>query len=176
MRSAGNFNPEWGYLAPAPNFVRTVRIVVVAAAIGATAGAAVVFSLTDHSGAGESVAARTMAVESPAAPDGGVTISAPAPAAPAPSSQVGHAVAADSAKMATMERPADAAVLAESPRAPDTAVSKSALGFEKLVKQPQPTSRNPAQLTRPADRGPVALLRSLGVSNVPGSGTARGDY
>jgi hypothetical protein len=45
MRSAGNFHPEWGYLAPAPSFMRTARIVLVAMAIGATAGAAVIISL-----------------------------------------------------------------------------------------------------------------------------------
>jgi hypothetical protein len=45
MRFAGNFHPEWGYLAPAPDFMRTARIVVVATAIGATAGAGVVLSL-----------------------------------------------------------------------------------------------------------------------------------
>src|SRR6185312_11420852 len=45
MRSAGNFHPEWGYLAPRPSFVRTLRIALVATAIGATAGAAVVVSL-----------------------------------------------------------------------------------------------------------------------------------
>lgn len=44
MRS-GNFHPEWGYLAPAPSFMRTARVVAVATAIGATAGAAVVLSL-----------------------------------------------------------------------------------------------------------------------------------
>jgi hypothetical protein len=48
MRSAGNFNPEWGYLAPAPSFMRTARVVLVATAIGATAGAAVVISLIDR--------------------------------------------------------------------------------------------------------------------------------
>ena len=48
MRSAGNFSPEWGYLAPAPSFVRTARIVVVATAIGAIAGAGVVLSLVDR--------------------------------------------------------------------------------------------------------------------------------
>jgi hypothetical protein len=48
MRSAGNFNPEWGYLAPAPSFMRTLRVVLVATAIGATAGAAVVISLIDR--------------------------------------------------------------------------------------------------------------------------------
>ena len=48
MRSAGNFSSEWGYLAPAPSFFRTARIVLVATAIGATAGAGVVLSLVDH--------------------------------------------------------------------------------------------------------------------------------
>src|SRR5215469_8464995 len=48
MRSAGNFSPEWGYLAPAPSFARTARAVMVATAIGATAGAGVVLSLIDR--------------------------------------------------------------------------------------------------------------------------------
>jgi hypothetical protein len=48
MRSAGNFSPEWGYLAPAPSFMRTARVVLVATAIGATAGAGVVLSLVDR--------------------------------------------------------------------------------------------------------------------------------
>jgi hypothetical protein len=49
MRSAGNFSPGWGYLAPAPSFARTARIVLVATAIGATAGTGVVLSLVDRS-------------------------------------------------------------------------------------------------------------------------------
>lgn len=49
MRSAGNFSPEWGYLAPAPSFARTARVVLVATAIGATAGAGVVLTLVDRS-------------------------------------------------------------------------------------------------------------------------------
>jgi hypothetical protein len=60
MRHAGNFNPEWGYLAPAPNLLRTTRLFVVAAAIGAMASAAVVFSLMDRPVAEPSVAARTL--------------------------------------------------------------------------------------------------------------------
>ena len=48
MRSAGNFSPEWGYLATAPSFMRTARVVLVATAIGATAGAAGVLSLIDR--------------------------------------------------------------------------------------------------------------------------------
>jgi hypothetical protein len=60
MRHAGKFNPEWGYLAPAPNFLRIARVFVVAAAIGAMASAAVVFSLMDRPAAEASVAARTL--------------------------------------------------------------------------------------------------------------------
>ncbi len=60
MRQAGYFNAEWGYLAPAPKLLRTARVFVVAAAIGATASAAVVFSLMDRLSAETSVAARTL--------------------------------------------------------------------------------------------------------------------
>jgi hypothetical protein len=51
MPFGGNFHPEWGALAPAPSFMRTARIVAVATAIGATAGAGVVLSLAGSSGA-----------------------------------------------------------------------------------------------------------------------------
>ena len=63
MRFTGNFHPEWGYLAPAPNFMRTARVVVVATAIGATAGAAVVLSLAERSAPGAVAdAGKTMVV------------------------------------------------------------------------------------------------------------------
>jgi hypothetical protein len=72
MRSAGNFNPEWGYLAPAPSFMRTMRVVLVATAIGATAGAAVVISLIDRpTGRGNetaSVTPRAIVTSAQAAP------------------------------------------------------------------------------------------------------------
>ena len=66
MRPAGNFNPEWGYIAPAPNFPAHSARFVVAAAIGATASAAVVFSLMDRPAAETSVAARTLVQVVPA--------------------------------------------------------------------------------------------------------------
>ena len=44
MRYDRNFHPEWGYVAAAPSVMRTVRLIAVAAIIGATAGAATVFS------------------------------------------------------------------------------------------------------------------------------------
>jgi hypothetical protein len=43
MRYDRNFNPEWGYAAPTPSVMRAARLIVVAAIIGATAGAATVF-------------------------------------------------------------------------------------------------------------------------------------
>ena len=59
MRSNREFHPEWGYLTPTR---AAMRIALVSAAIGATASAAVVFSLVDGPVAEEqSVAARTLA-------------------------------------------------------------------------------------------------------------------
>ena len=48
MPFAENFHPEWGVLAPAPTLVRTIRNVLVATAIGATAGAGTVLALMDR--------------------------------------------------------------------------------------------------------------------------------
>jgi len=81
MRSAGNFHPEWGYLAPARSFMRTLRIALVATAIGATAGAVVVVSLVARPGAGtadSSIAAHALVTGVP------VVNSASAAVAPAP--------------------------------------------------------------------------------------------
>ena len=55
------WHPEWGFVAPAPNFIRAVRIGLVAAAVGATICAGVVLSLVDSSANQMSVAARTSA-------------------------------------------------------------------------------------------------------------------
>src|SRR5277367_4131947 len=55
-----NWHPEWGILAPAPSFVRAVRIVLVATAVGATIGASVVLSLVDGSANLPTVAERTL--------------------------------------------------------------------------------------------------------------------
>ena len=67
MRSARNFHPQWGYLAPAPSFLRGARIVLVATAVGATAGAAVVVSLLERPGADadNSLAAHALVTSTP---------------------------------------------------------------------------------------------------------------
>ena len=68
MPYARNVNPEWGYVAPAPSVMRTARLVGIAAIIGASAGAATVFSLLDRPIAQESVAARTLVAPDPKRP------------------------------------------------------------------------------------------------------------
>ena len=45
MRHTRHFNPEWGYVAPAPSVMRTDCLIVLAAIIFVAAGAAIVFSL-----------------------------------------------------------------------------------------------------------------------------------
>jgi hypothetical protein len=53
------FHPEWGYLVPAPTFIRTARVVLVATVVGAIAGGIIV-GWVSHSGTETSVAARTL--------------------------------------------------------------------------------------------------------------------
>jgi hypothetical protein len=60
MRHAMNYNPVWGCLAPAPRFLRTMRTVLVAMTVGATAGGGAVLSLVDGSAGQTSVAERTL--------------------------------------------------------------------------------------------------------------------
>jgi type IV secretory pathway VirB10-like protein len=87
MRSAGNFSPEWGHLAPVPSFARTARIVLVATAIGATAGAGVVLSLVDRSPEpkGASVSPRAIVTSERAAAAPAASQMSAAPMAPAAS-------------------------------------------------------------------------------------------
>jgi|SRR5579862_2424432 hypothetical protein len=60
MRHTMNFHPVWGCLAPAPSFLRTMRAVLLATAVGAAAGGGVVLSLVDGSAGQTSVAERTL--------------------------------------------------------------------------------------------------------------------
>jgi hypothetical protein len=140
MRHAGNFNPEWGYLAPAPNLLRTTRLFVVAAAIGATASAAVVFSLMDRTAAETSVAARTLVQPVEPPPARGALLMAqlqtqseqasvsqtqradassamrPQGAAVAAHANSGSQAASEPGTPSTTQSPPSAAALAEAPR------------------------------------------------------------
>lgn len=84
MRSAGNFHPDWGYLAPAPSFMRTVRIALVATAIGAVAGAVVVVSLVERPGSNEdtAIAAHALLTRAPVIKTPAVASRPIAPAVP----------------------------------------------------------------------------------------------
>ena len=126
MRFAGNFHPEWGYLAPAPSFLRTARVALVAAAVGATAGAGVVLSLTDRP-VETSVAARTLVrpVEAAASDVDRASQAAlvqaaaqpvvqPQAAKPVPAS-AGAPIASESTSVTTAAAPANIAALAEAP-------------------------------------------------------------
>ena len=57
MPNPGNFNPEWGYLAPKPGFIRSARMALAAGAIGTVAGMAVAVALIAHPSVDVSVAA-----------------------------------------------------------------------------------------------------------------------
>jgi hypothetical protein len=87
MRSAKNFSPEWGYLAPAPSLARTARVVLVATAIGATAGAGVVLSLVERPAEAQKmpIAARAIvtSVRETAVPSATPTVSTAALSSPA---------------------------------------------------------------------------------------------
>ena len=104
MRSAGNFNSEWGYLAPAPSFMRTARVVLVATAIGATAGAAVVVSLIDRPAVERdktaSIAAHAIVTSVQAAPASATPSPGSAAVAPAAPVSVTTAVPATAAPVA----------------------------------------------------------------------------
>ena len=194
MRFAGNFNPEWGYLAPAPSFIRTVRIAVVAAAVGGTAGAAVVFSLADRPAAEESVAARTLARPvdfAPArTPSQAVQLQVPTAAsaqAQAVAARQGQSAmlspanavavspsASESGASSTIQRPASIAALAEAPAATDAAppqaVAPTPAAPPLQKKRAKRHHSAPRREEASGDvKGPLALLRLFSARTTTGS-------
>jgi hypothetical protein len=157
MRSAGNFHPEWGYLAPAPSFLRTARVALVATAIGATAGAVVVVSLVAHPGANDdnsSIAAHALVT-----------------AAPIVTSSAASAPLAGQAK-ATPNSLAQASTTSQSPQAPAvrTAVQPQApagkpepdnfASASKLAPVAAPVGAAPPNATALADTAPADVTPS----------------
>jgi hypothetical protein len=122
MRYNASFHPEWGYLAPAPSFIRTVRIVFIATAVGAAVGAGVGFSWIGH-GAESSVAARTLVRPMKAAPTPANTL-AQVPNAPRASPTTGakEGIAALSEVPAATDEPATAVTAAPATTTNQTAV------------------------------------------------------
>jgi type IV secretory pathway VirB10-like protein len=142
MRSAGNFHPEWGYLAPAPSFMRSVRTALVATAIGAIAGAVVVVSLVDHPGANDnnsSIAAHAL-----------VTTNAPVVTAPAVAAlPFGKAAAAAPAQAPMPAKPQPAQQASAAPSVPKTAsaTSQSPTSMAALPDEAPPADAVPAIAT-----------------------------
>jgi hypothetical protein len=151
MRSAGNFNSEWGYLAPVPSFMRTVRVVLVATAIGATAGAAVVLSLIDRPTTAEqdrtaSITAHAIVTSAQAAP---------AAAAPAPSSRTAGLAAPVGVTTAV---PATGAATAQAPSQAPGAPPIQALGATQITPPVAPAPPAPQMAMQPP---PVATLPTV---------------
>jgi hypothetical protein len=178
MRHVGNFNPEWGYLSPAPSLLRTARVFVVAVVIGATASAAVVFSLMDRPAAETSVAARTLVLSAePSQPAREAQRTAQQPLNSARAESLGTAVPqvlahASTAPSATNESgaapspqglPAMAA-LAESPRM-TTADPAAAQTLENNGAQAMQAV--PAPVSAPAFKGAVKRPRTAARAAVP---------
>jgi len=134
MGFADNFNPEWGYIAPAPSFLRMARIVAAAAAIGASAGGAVVFSLVGQPADTMSVAARTLPKPDPATEErtssqAGHLAGHERPQSPLSrqaTPALGHEAAAQAAAISSVVRPAGTATLAEAPPISDAAPAPDA--------------------------------------------------
>ena len=122
MRYNPSFHPEWGYLAPAPSFIRTVRMVFIATAVGAAVGAGVGFSWIGH-GAESSVAARTLVRPMKAAPTPANTL-AQVPNEPRASPTTGakEGIAALSEVPAATDEPATAVTAAPATTTNQTAV------------------------------------------------------
>jgi len=192
MRFADNFNPEWGYLAPAPSFMRTARVAIVAAAIGATSGAAVVFSLIDRPAAEEtSIAARTLVQQGDSA-----FVVAPAVAQLQAPHEVGSATnhrggpplaslaASEAGRSSGRQNPANVLALAETPAAvastpptnePVATADTPPVQKKAAKRQPQPQQR----LTWRAPREQVygaAREQAYGAGRTPFAFLPNGTY
>jgi hypothetical protein len=192
MGFAGNFHSEWGYLAPAPSFMRTARIVLVATTVGATAGAGMVFSLVDRpatAGGETSVAARTLArpveaASTPLSTPQAAQVSAQAAIqnqSTKPSATNGHEgviAPSESSTSSTAQAPASIATLAEVPA--DAAPAKAAdvtmpTAGAAPATDPAPVqkkaTKKPHFASRYASRGgPLAFVRGEYYNRVLGDG------
>jgi hypothetical protein len=80
MHQSSQLHPEWGILVPPRSFARNVRILMIAAAVGITAGAGVMSSLAERSSEQPDIVAQTLvqpAVQQPAAKPLNVQAKAP---------------------------------------------------------------------------------------------------
>jgi hypothetical protein len=136
-----NFHPEWGYLAPAPRFLRSVRLVVITAAIAATASAGVVFALARQPVAEASVAMRTL-VPAPDTPSAPLTSTLADTRNPS-----GHIAAPGAGHVAAVPKPQNApAITAFEPAIVDVSriASSQRIPRAAVVEAPRSTAAPPA--------------------------------
>jgi hypothetical protein len=177
MRHGSNFNPEWGYVAPAPGFMQTARLIVIAVIIGATAGAAIVFSLLDRPVAEQSVAARTLVAPDASRPvTGGTSLAAQqrtepqqikspaetqnsAEQEPPPALATGAKTRPQQNELATTstsQRPTSAAIVAEAPAVKDTpSVNDTLAVAPDQTPAQKPRSMKPGKTSRTAPRSGI---------------------
>jgi hypothetical protein len=178
MHRAGNFNLEWGYLAPAPSFLRTVRLVAVASAIAATASAAVVFALVRQPAAEESIAARTLVLSvDQAPPTGRAPVAAQTQTQAEHAADAGTSAANESGDPSAHPRAPSAVALAEAPSmmANEPPTREASEIFASPVREAEPSLKPPSKKPRPTSRderpvvaassGRIALARQ---ANRPG--------
>ena len=178
MRYDRNFNPEWGYVAPAPSVMRMARLIAVAAIIGATAGAVTVFSLLDRPVAEESVAARTLVAPDPRRPLTASTsvaaqhselqeVKSPAEAENSAEQKAPPALAAGAparpqprelATTSTPQGPTNAGALAEAPAVKDTFSAQTFNDTVAVAPDPAPAPKPQSKKPRANVANRVAYL------------------
>jgi hypothetical protein len=178
MRSAGNFHPEWGYLAPAPSFRRTVRTALVATAIGAVAGAVVVVSLVERPGSNDdtAIAAHALLTRAPAVTTPRAVARADAPAVAKAAPAVAKAVPVPGPTQPSAATAPHLAVTASAPAV--SPVPANLAGADKADKPDKAESISPPlPLAAPRDAaiastGPVAGGSSAEADAATGPETA----
>jgi hypothetical protein len=179
MSNPGNFNPEWGYLAPKPGFIRSARMALAAGAIGTVAGMAVAVALIAHPSADISVAARTMAQSgalnaSPTSPVSAANAeflvsdvqhvsASQLLAGPGGDRDVKNFAAAESRSAVTTQQPTGVSALAEAPAANDNAPS--------MPSGPTPLS-SPKKVSKVQQPANVAALAEAPALRDDASGTS----
>jgi len=178
LRYNRNFNPEWGYVAPAASTMRMARLIAAATIIGASAGAATVFSLLDRPVLEGSVAARTLVVPEPKRPVmNSPSVAAPQPTglqqikSPAeghnfaeqkapPTSAIGGAASPQPNELATIpQHPASDAALTEAPAVKELPSVPTVNDTVAIAADPAPAPKPPTKKPRLTARSPTDASR-----------------
>ena len=188
MRSTGNFHPEWGYLAPSANFIRTARTALIAVVVGGIAGASVVLPLVERPAGESSVAARALVASVPVDTPRAAQIT-PRRSAHKSAPTDGSRSASQSSASSNAPPPTSGAAVAEVPPAKAASPAKArfyrapamdkASAQKRATRKFQPTSRYASRGEHVhGDRGPRRPIedQSLFGANVPAEYYPRRGY